>query len=254
MTFRDDSDALRAKIDSLQSRLGEAQAKLTEAGPRLAEVDRLERELAETKAELAKLTRPKPRPNRAVPAIAGILVALLLAGGMVGYLFFSAQEKQDGVWVAQQAAARDQAEAEAEAARVEAMEAAEAARLEAQRRQAELEAEPFVVRRGRVVEVQGAAPATVDAECTVRVERPGNARYDARVRVDCGGRRIYGRERSGLVECHMREQMPERCEDRGGTEANGDPMLTLDLPTDVAVVADGPELPWTVSIALTPDA
>jgi len=63
---------------------------------------------------------------------------------------------------------------------------------------------------------------------------------------------IYGRANMGYVPCDMDGDSFVRCEDHVGSVGEGDPMLILDLPTDTLVVSDGPELPWTVRIALDP--
>jgi hypothetical protein len=252
MTFRSDDDALHAKNRALEEDLAEARRELEEARPRLERAEALERELSSARAELRALQRPAGRPEREpgaslLAASAGFLVALTLASGGVLFTMSSQQRRAEAELAAVAHRARlDRARAAAHRRAVEAH-AAEVARRARPASRA-----PLAERTGRVTGVEGPAPAAEGGACSVTVEPAPGTRFDARLRVECDGRTVYGRDGFGYLSCTMRDGTPERCEDRGGTRRDGDPRVVLDLPTDTVVVSDGPELPWTVRLALDP--
>jgi hypothetical protein len=80
---------------------------------------------------------------------------------------------------------------------------------------------------GRVVARTGPAPAQVGDGC-VLAARPAYLPYNAWIQLDCGGRRLYGYEKYGYVDCETADRRVMRCEDSGPIEADGDPHLVID--------------------------
>ncbi|HJL19947.1 MAG TPA: hypothetical protein RMH99_30060 [Sandaracinaceae bacterium LLY-WYZ-13_1] len=255
MGFRSEEEALRRKTEALAADLEEARRTIDEARPRLERVEALERQLRAAQDELARHRAKKKRPNRRPALIALVTLIVFAVGGAAFVLFVTASQRQE---VAQRVAvaqarehqhreARAQAEAERSRAEAEARAAAEAARRAAEARP------PWAERTGRVTRVEGAAaPVDRRASCDVTLERTTQPGFDARLVVRCDERVIYGRPGFGFLGGCRRDAdgAPERCEDRTGSRDEGDPMVVIDRGTGRVVVSDGPELPWTVEIAL----
>ena len=101
--------------------------------------------------------------------------------------------------------------------------------------------------RGQVASIAGPAPVAEGDACTVRVE-PAYFPFNAWMQVDCGGRRLYGYESYGHIDCDSADGRAQRCEDGGAIVHDGDPHLALDRPAGRLVVDDGER--WRIEVAL----
>jgi len=108
---------------------------------------------------------------------------------------------------------------------------------------------------GTVLEARGAAPVARDDRCELEVLRqpdyPDKQAFNCQVRVRCNGRAIYGdSEHNGYVLCAVRDGRPEMALDVGGTAANSDPMLEMNISEKRVVVADDDPTRYSFTVAL----
>lgn len=90
---------------------------------------------------------------------------------------------------------------------------------------------------GEVRAVEGPAPTLAGDRCRIVVE-PVQLAFDAQLFIDCGGRRIYGFEDFGYVDCTSEKGEPLKCYDRNTIARDGDPELALDEATGELLVQD----------------
>jgi len=230
MPYREESEALRAKVESLQAELEEKERALDAVEPELQRVEALERALAHAHARLIAPALQQRRAQQTLFALSVVsCVALTTVSGLMSFA---------ASWRDHHAPRYAPATATIGAYSPSPFSTPIAT--------------PFSTsRRARVTDVEGPAPTYVGAECEVQVERAfPESGFDATVRVECAGRTLYGRPGFGYLSCREDDGVPARCEDRRGTGEDGDAMVVVDLPTHAAVVRDGPELPWTVRLEL----
>lgn len=102
---------------------------------------------------------------------------------------------------------------------------------------------------GRVVAVEGPAPARDGETCTLLIEPvalPGP--YNAWLRVDCGRQRIYGYDSFGHLRCETVDGRAVRCVDEDTTTSGGDPRLSFDRASRSLRIDDGRR--WSFEVAL----
>lgn len=93
MTYRSESEALRARADSLEQDLQRQKAELAEGRAAKAKARALEQELAAARAKLAKLERRQtPKPRTSSPKIVALILGIvsLMAAGALSFLFMRA--------------------------------------------------------------------------------------------------------------------------------------------------------------------
>jgi len=101
--------------------------------------------------------------------------------------------------------------------------------------------------RGRVVAVEGPAPATEGQECTIELQSfffP----FNALSQVDCGGRRLYGYDNFGSVQCESVDHVATTCTDGGPIGQDGDPGFHFNRRSRRLVLDDGSR--WSIVIEL----
>ncbi len=98
---------------------------------------------------------------------------------------------------------------------------------------------PDVVRSGSVASVNGDARLPVGTECSVTVVparlKPG---INCKVSVQCDAQTIYGEGESGYALCEVEDGMLVSAVDRGWSDDDNDPRLTLDLAAGHVSVSD----------------
>lgn len=109
-----------------------------------------------------------------------------------------------------------------------------------------------VHRTGRVTAVSGTAPAEVEEACTLRVDSRFLWDQNCRIEVRCGQRPLYGGEGLGYNECLLQDGVPVSAEDARDTAHEGDPKLSLDLPSGQVVVSDDAPVRYVLTITLDP--
>lgn len=101
--------------------------------------------------------------------------------------------------------------------------------------------------RGRVIAVEGDAPAHVDDDCMVAIE-PGSFPYNTYITVTCGNRRLYGYDSFGYIKCDMENGRATRCQDGGPIREDGDPNLSLRRSANRLHLDDGQR--WSIDVEL----
>lgn len=93
MTYRSESEALRARADSLEQDLQRQKVEVAEGRAAKAKAKALEQELAAARAKLAKLERRQtPKPGASSPKIVALVLGIvsLMAAGAMSFVFMRA--------------------------------------------------------------------------------------------------------------------------------------------------------------------
>lgn len=230
MSFRDDTDALRAQKERLEAELAEK-----------------ERELAAQRQEIARLKAPAepdppeapPPPTAAPPARAGLGARLIDLGEWIGEVLGGF-----GVVVGVLSLLGTLGFMLYQCAAGPPSSAPEAVLVTS-----------FVelTHPATVSAVEGAAPVTAGAACVVAVASQPDESMSCRVTVECGGTAIYGaREGFGFLHCEVApDKTPLSGMDAYDTATDGDPELVLDLAHRRVEVRDGAGASaWGVTLSL----
>jgi hypothetical protein len=111
------------------------------------------------------------------------------------------------------------------------------------RRDAESEAPPLpfepLAHRAELVDAEGDVSASPQS-CDVRVLPVSSGRFNCVVRVTCDGAVLYPNpsQNAGYVPCDIENGRPVRAVDDGRTDADGDPLVDLDLEGGTITVED----------------
>ncbi len=95
--------------------------------------------------------------------------------------------------------------------------------------------------------VEGPAPARLGETCSLQVQ-PAYFPYNALLKLDCGGQRIYGFESFGQLTCEVDDGRVTACLDDGDIEHGGDPRVRLDRSVGRMTVDDGDR--WRIELSL----
>lgn len=224
MTFRDDADALRARIETL------------------------ERENSSLRDQIAG----RPTSRSVVPLIAGavvLLVGALVCLGGAGAAFFvrargGAQEARQDAACEMRSAQLQQQLSEAQARLAEAEARAALGATGAAR------ATPRRIADATVVEARGATSLRTGEACQVELHWGIAPDDSCRIWVRCGTQRPFGDVGLGWVSCEATPAGITTAWDRHPTPQGGDPMLEYQGATDRLTVSDlGPD--WSVTLALS---
>jgi len=101
--------------------------------------------------------------------------------------------------------------------------------------------------RGRVIAVEGEAPASVDDDCMVAIEA-GSFPFNTYMTVTCANRRLYGYGSFGYLKCETENDRAVRCQDGGPIREDGDPNLSFRRGANRLHLDDGRR--WSIDIEL----
>ena len=101
--------------------------------------------------------------------------------------------------------------------------------------------------KAEVTGVRGPAPAEVGERCRVAIG-PAYGPANARLRIDCGGQRLYGYGAFGAVRCETEDGRATLCTDEWSIADDGDPSVHLDTRARTLEIHDG--LQWRIWLAL----
>lgn len=290
MAFRSNQEALRAKNEALEGDLRDARVALHAAEERVRELERL---------EAAAKGRPDPAGLGIEPSARTPLVMTMLASvamGLVALTMVSALVEQRRAH--RELVRRNIGKSEADAFLERWAEGSRFSQHKAQRH--EVAGPPsadsrtaagtddgfdhqgrsgsragfgiaggWVEHEGVVVSTKGPAPVLLGSTCRVtltpRAPARGFPHARRRLRVECGGRHMYGPSippehdaprgilrGGGELTCRGAYLASERCMDDRGSKSDGDPMALVDLPKGRVTISDGPALFWQVDVAIAP--